>query len=98
MPGGHVAFAARLQFKQPADHHNHEPQVRLMANHIYKITEIVGSSTVSIEDAIGAAIEKASTTLRNIGWFQVVETRGHVAEGKVQHYQVSLKLGFTLDD
>ena len=69
-----------------------------MSNHIFKITELVGSSTVSIEHAISTAIEKASMTIRNIGWFQVVETRGHVVDGKVQHYQVSLKLGFTLDD
>ena len=69
-----------------------------MQSHTYKVIEIVGSSEVSIEDAVRGAVATASQTLRNIGWFEVTETRGHVVDGKVQHFQVTLKLGFTLDE
>ena len=68
-----------------------------MSNHVYKLLELTGSSTVSIEDAVQTAIAKANETVRNIHWFEVTETRGHVADGKVAHWQVSLKVGFTLD-
>lgn len=67
-----------------------------MAAHTYKVIEIVGSSETSIDDAIRSAVAKASETLREIGWFEVVQTRGHVVDGKVKHFQVTLKLGFTL--
>ena len=69
-----------------------------MSDHTYRVIEIVGSSAISIEDAIKGAIADAAKTLRHIRWFQVVETRGHVEDGQVQHFQVTLKLGFTLDD
>lgn len=69
-----------------------------MPGNTYKVVEIVGSSPVSISEAINSAIDKASQTLRHIGWFEVVSTRGHVRDGKVSHYQVTLKLGFTLED
>ena len=65
--------------------------------HIYKVVELVGTSSGSIEDAIQAAITRAGETLRNVRWFEVIETRGHVEGGKVAHYQVRLKVGFTLD-
>lgn len=68
-----------------------------MSNHVYKSIELTGSSTVSIEDAISTAIERASETVRNINWFEVTETRGHVRDNKVAHWQVTLKVGFTLD-
>ncbi len=68
-----------------------------MSDHVYKIVEIVGSSPTSIEDAVQRAVERASQTLREIRWFEVVETRGHVEGGRVAHYQVTLKIGFTLD-
>ena len=68
-----------------------------MSEHVYKILELTGSSNIGIEDAVGKAIAKASETIRNIHWFNVVETRGHVHEGKVAHWQVSLKVGFTLE-
>lgn len=67
-------------------------------SHVYKSIELTGSSPKSVEDAIAGAIAKASKTVRNMHWFQVVETRGHIVEGKVAHYQVTLKVGFTLED
>ena len=68
-----------------------------MSDHVYKIVELVGSSSTGSDDAIRNAIEKASLTLRRIDWFQVTETRGHVADGKIAHYQVTLKVGFRLE-
>ena len=68
-----------------------------MSEHVYKMLELVGSSTTSTDDAIRNAIETAAKTVRHIDWFQVVETRGHVADGKVAHYQVTLKVGFRLE-
>ncbi len=68
-----------------------------MTAHVYKSLELTGSSTVSIEDAVSKAIAKASETVRNIHWFNLIETRGHVRDGKVAHWQVSLKVGFTLE-
>ena len=69
-----------------------------MSEHTYRLIEVVGSSPSGIDDAIKEAIVDASKTIRNIRWFQVVETRGHVEDGKVAHFQVTLKIGFTLDD
>ena len=69
-----------------------------MSSHIYKLVELAGSSPTSIEDAVQTALVRASKTLRNIHWFQIVETRGSVAGGKIEHWQVLLKVGFTLDD
>jgi dodecin len=69
-----------------------------MSDHVYKIIELAGSSTTSIEDAIQNALSRASKTLHHLRWFEVVNTRGQVEGGKVAHYQVVLKVGFTLDD
>jgi flavin-binding protein dodecin len=68
-----------------------------MASHTYKLVELVGSSTTGTDDAIRSAIESAAKTIRHIDWFEVVETRGHVADGKVAHFQVTLKVGFRVD-
>lgn len=68
-----------------------------MSDNVYKIIEIVGSSETSIEDAIDKAVARASQTIREIRWFEVKETRGHVENGRVAHYQVTLRIGFTLD-
>lgn len=68
-----------------------------MSNHIYKKIELVGSSPDSIEDAVKNALSKASRSLRNLRWFEIVETRGHVEDGKIEHWQVTIKVGFTLD-
>ncbi|BCX80819.1 dodecin [Methylomarinovum caldicuralii] len=69
-----------------------------MSEHVYKVIEIVGSSTESTDAAIRNAIERAGKTLKHLNWFQVVETRGHIEDGKVAHFQVVLKIGFRLED
>jgi flavin-binding protein dodecin len=68
-----------------------------MSSHVYKSLELTGSSTSSVEDAVSTAIAKASETVRNLQWFEIVETRGHIRDGKVAHWQVTLKVGFTLE-
>lgn len=68
-----------------------------MPNHIYKTLELVGSSPDSVEDAVRVAIVKAGETVRNMHWFEVIDTRGHIENGKVAHFQVTLKIGFTLE-
>lgn len=69
-----------------------------MDDHVYKVVELAGSSTQSIEDAIQTAISRAGKTLRNLRWFEVLQTRGHIENGEVRHYQVVLKAGFTLEE
>ena len=69
-----------------------------MSDHVYKHIELTGSSTVSIEDAIQKAVARASKTLHNLRCLQVTETRGHIENGKVSHWQVTLKIGFTLEE
>ena len=69
-----------------------------MDEHVYRVINLVGSSEKSIDDAIKTAISRAGKTLRNLRWFEVAEMRGHIEEGKVLHYQVTLKVGFTIDD
>ena len=69
-----------------------------MTEHVYKQIELTGSSTISMEDAITTAISRAAKTIRNMHWFQVVDTRGHIADGKVAHWQVTIKVGFTLEE
>jgi dodecin len=69
-----------------------------MSNHIYKKIELVGSAPDSIEDAVKNALSKASQSLRNLRWFEIVETRGHIEDEKIGHWQVTIKVGFTLDD
>lgn len=67
-----------------------------MSNHVYKHIELTGSSPKGIEDAVEQAIAKANQTLHDIRWFEVVETRGHVEHGRIEHWQVTVKVGFTL--
>jgi flavin-binding protein dodecin len=69
-----------------------------MSSHIYKKVELVGSSTESSDKAIENALERASKSIRNMDWFEVQETRGHVVDGKVAHWQVVIKVGFRLED
>ena len=67
-------------------------------DHVYRVIEITGSSSKSIDDAIQVAVARSSKTLRQLRWFEVVQTRGHLDGGKISHYQVTLKIGFTIDD
>ena len=69
-----------------------------MPDPVYKIVELVGTSERGVDAAIEAAVARAAKTIRNVGWFEVLSVRGHVADGKVQHYQVTLKAGFTLEE
>jgi flavin-binding protein dodecin len=68
-----------------------------MSNHVYSISEIVGTAPTSIEDAITNALNRARQTLRNLDWFVVTETRGHLVDGEIGHYQVTLKVGFRME-
>lgn len=69
-----------------------------MTNHVYKMIELTGSSPASVEEAVSRAIAKAAETIRNLQWFEVVDTRGHIVDGKVAHWQVTVKIGFTLEE
>ena len=69
-----------------------------MSTHVYKTIELVGSSPASSDEAVRNAIARASATMRNLRWFEITQTRGHIEEGKIGHWQVTVKIGFTLDD
>lgn len=68
-----------------------------MSDHVYKVVELAGSSSESVEDAVNGAIARASKTVKHLRWFEVTSLRGHIADDRVAHWQVTLKLGFTLD-
>ena len=68
-----------------------------MSEHVYKVVELVGSSKTNIEDAVQNAIGKASESLRNLRWFEVIETRGYIEGGRVAYWQVTVKVGFTVE-
>ncbi|MFI0988520.1 dodecin [Streptomyces exfoliatus] len=69
-----------------------------MSNHTYRVTEIVGTSTEGVDEAIRNGIDRASQTLRGLDWFEVTQVRGHLVDGSIEHYQVGLKVGFRLED
>ena len=69
-----------------------------MSDHVYKLIELTGSSLTSIEEAVTNAVARAARTVRNMRWFEVTETRGHIENGKVSHWQVTIKVGFTLEE
>ncbi len=69
-----------------------------MPDHVYKKLELTGSSTVSVEEAVQNAIAKAAKSIRNMRWLEVIDIRGHIDDGKVSHWQVTVKIGFTLED
>lgn len=69
-----------------------------MSDHVYRVTELVGTSAESVDQAIRAGVERASVTLRELDWFEVTQIRGHIADGKVAHFQVGLKVGFRLEE
>ena len=68
-----------------------------MKSQVYKLIELTGTSTTSIEDAVAGAIQRAHKTLKALSWFQVIETRGSITKGKVDHWQVTIKVGFTVE-
>jgi len=68
-----------------------------VSDHVYKSIELTGSSPNSIEEAVSNAVARAAQTIRNMRWFQITETRGHLEDGKIAHWQVTIKVGFTLD-
>lgn len=69
-----------------------------MPDHVYKTLELVGSSTTSSDEAVRTAIARASETVRHLRWFEVVDTRGHIEDGRIAHWQVTIKVGFTIED
>jgi len=69
-----------------------------MDEHVYKVIQLAGSSEKSIEDAVSVAVQRAAKTLKNLRWFEVLETRGHIDGGRIKHWQVLVKVGFTLDE
>lgn len=69
-----------------------------MSNHVYRLSEIVGSSPLSVDEAVRTAVRKAAQTVRNIEWFETKEIRGHVVDGEVAHFQVTVKIGFRVED
>ena len=69
-----------------------------MPEHIYKSIELTGTSKTSVEDAVRGAVERASKTIRNMRWLEVIETRGHIEDGRIAHWQVTVAIGFTLDN
>ncbi len=68
-----------------------------MDDHVYRVIELVGSSQTTIEDAVNAAIDRANATIRNLRWFEIVRTSGQIEDGKAKHFQVTLKVGFTME-
>jgi flavin-binding protein dodecin len=69
-----------------------------MSNHVYKTIELVGSSALGSDDAVKTAVTRAAQTVRNLRWFEVLETRGHIENGEIVHWQVTIKVGFTLEE
>lgn len=89
-----VAAARNPETQYPNQHR----RPSTMSDTVYRVTEIVGSATDTLEEAINGAVRRASENLRNVNWFEVSEIRGHVEDGKVAHFQVTLKVGFAIED
>jgi flavin-binding protein dodecin len=92
-----LVLADSLGYGDRATDSGRREEENTMSEHIYKVIEIVGSSTTSSDDAVRNAIARASQTLKNLDWFQLVETRGHLVDGQIAHFQVTLKVGFRLE-
>jgi flavin-binding protein dodecin len=86
---GAIDFAIKTEQQRVADN---------TEGHIYRVIELVGTSKKSIEEAVNAAIERAHKTIRNLRWFEIARTSGHIEDGKVSHFQVTLKVGFTMEE
>ena len=87
---GGVDYAARMEMLNPSP-------VEHIDGHVYRVIEIVGTSEKSVEEAVVSAIQRAHQTIRHLRWFEVTRTSGHIDEGKVSHFQVTLKVGFTME-
>jgi dodecin len=74
------------------------PKERSMNGHVYGLSEIVGTSAQGVDDAIRVGIERAARTVRSLDWFEVTDIRGHLANGEIEHFQVTLKIGFRMED
>jgi dodecin len=90
----HLPSRQRAAHRRPATNDREST----MSEHVYKSVELTGSSPKSIEEAVRNAVDRGSRTLRNMRWFEVVDVRGHIEEGAIGHWQVTVKLGFTLED
>jgi|SRR5215831_13690786 len=88
---GSVDYAAKMEVLNPSS-------VAHSEGHVYRVIEVVGTSAKSTDDAIKSAIARAHRTIRHLRWFEVARTSGHIDEGKVSHFQVTLKVGFTMED
>jgi len=88
---GAIDFAIKTEYAQQGAEGD-------MDNHVYRVIELVGTSEKSIEEAVNAAVERAHKTIRNLRWFEIARTSGHIEDGKVRHFQVTLKVGFTMEE
>ena len=87
---GAIDFAVKTEYAESVEHGTQ--------SHVYRVIEIVGSSEKSIDEAVKVAVERAHKTIRNLRWFEIARTSGHIEDGKVRHFQVTLKVGFTMED
>ena len=87
--GANALIAYRISRQQGA--------IAMQEDHIYRVIELAGTSDKSVEDAVSSAIARANQTIRNLRWFEIVQTRGHIENGKIGHFQVTLKVGFTME-
>ena len=88
---GAIDFAIKTEYAQQSGEGD-------MDDHVYRVIELVGTSEKSIEEAVNAAVERAHKTIRNLRWFEIARTSGHIEDGKVRHFQVTLKVGFTMEE
>jgi len=96
--GSILEHASKPELTRQSERRFAMPDAIAAKDHIYKILELVGTSEKSIEDAVQNALSRASKTIREMKWFEVLETRGHIEKDKVGHYQVTLRVGFTLEE
>ncbi len=96
-PRGNVA-ELKLVFRPEWRRFDQHCCARIMKDHTYKLIELVGTSSTGIEDAVNNALQRAGQTIKNMRWFQVMETRGEIENNRVAHWQVTLKIGFTIED
>ncbi len=96
-PNGMTGRDGAIDFAIREEHSKRSAETN-MDSHIYRVIELVGTSEKGIDDAVTTAIDRAHKTIRNLRWFEIARTSGHIEDGKVQHFQVTLKVGFTMED